>query len=102
MLIKLRKSLYVPLWIVPASIFYLISIFNGDFYSIGNFILAFLMSITILIGLSMFSSFFYEEIQDDVVSSTPPNIRVMRVQIKAHIIAIILLLMIYFALKPTI
>ncbi|EPR86862.1 hypothetical protein L292_2096 [Acinetobacter junii CIP 107470 = MTCC 11364] len=50
----------------------------------------------------MFSSFFYEEIQDDVVSSTPPNIRVMRVQIKAHIIAIILLLMIYFALKPTI
>ncbi|OIH12031.1 hypothetical protein A7M79_00645 [Acinetobacter baumannii] len=102
MFIKLKRSLFIPIWLIPVILLYGYKVLNSNFYSLGNFILAVLFSVIIICGDSLISMSIYKGIQDDVTSETSPSDRRTNAGFKMHILTLFLLVLVYFSLMPDI
>lgn len=102
MFIKLKRSLFIPIWLIPVILLYGYKVLNSNFYSLGNFILAVLFSVIIVCGASLISMSFYKGIQEDVTSEISPSDRCTNAGFKMHILTLFLLALVYFSLMPDI
>lgn len=91
-----KKAFYIQLWMPVVFLGYLLKMFSGDIYSNGEILLAILVSIISILGVSLFVSNIYEIIEDDVVSEVSQSTRFSSLAIKSHVGILVFLGMIYF------
>lgn len=96
-LFNLKNSFFIKVWFIPATIFYIFSLFQGNIYTNGKILLAYLVSLIFIIVAILISSFLYNDIQNDIVSEIPPQVRIFKIGLKVNIALVLILLTVYWS-----
>lgn len=78
-------------WLFTVLIFYTFNYFRHGDVDITRILINFTVSVVIVLGLSAFSTIFYNQIIEDVVSERSTDQRLSSSAIKFHIVALITL-----------
>lgn len=94
---NIRKSFLTKFWLIPVNFLYIFSLLQGDIYSNGKILLAYLLSIIFILATVQFSAFLDDEIQNDIVSEIPPQKRILKTGLKVNIVLLLILLAVYWS-----
>lgn len=88
--VSLKSSYYMQAWLFPVLFFYTFNYFRHGDVDLTRILINFIVSVVIVLGLSAFSTIFYNQIIEDVVSERSTDQRLSS-SIKFHIVALITL-----------
>jgi len=93
----IKNSFLTKFWLIPVSFLYIFSLLQGDIYTNGKNLLAYLLSIIFILATIQYSTFLYNEIQNDIVSEIPPYKRILKTGFKVNIVLFLILVAVYWS-----